>query len=343
MQYSLLFFASNEAEYAENKYELLTRATGYADKNKFTAVWVPERHFHQFGGLYPNPSVLAAALAVLTSSVRIRAGSVVLPLHNPLRVAEEWAVVDNLSGGRVDLGFAQGWAPRDFVLAPDVYVDRLSYLYKSIDIVKDLWRGNPIKLPDGNNKTIEVRVYPQPKQKELNVWLTCSGGEDRFKEAGALGANVLTALLFQTTDQLSVKLKAYRDARAANGYDPAGGHVTLMLHTLVGASDAEIRTLVRVPFIEYMRNSVDLWQQVKKDFEELGVEETEKLLSWAFERYFRTSALFGTPQSCLPMISRLRQAGVNEIACLLDFGVNKEDVLNNLVYLNNLRELSNEP
>ena len=70
-------------------------------RNGFKAVWTPERHFHAFGGLYPNPAVTSAAVAAITTRVRVRAGSVVLPLHNPIRVAEEWAVVDNLSQGRV--------------------------------------------------------------------------------------------------------------------------------------------------------------------------------------------------------------------------------------------------
>jgi alkanesulfonate monooxygenase SsuD/methylene tetrahydromethanopterin reductase-like flavin-dependent oxidoreductase (luciferase family) len=65
--------------------------------------------------------VLAAALAVSTSNIRIRAGSVISPLQNPIRVAEEWSIVDNLSNGRVDLAFGQGWNPNDFVLAPDVF------------------------------------------------------------------------------------------------------------------------------------------------------------------------------------------------------------------------------
>src|SRR6185295_17743730 len=102
----------------------LMEGAKFADRNGFAAVWTPERHFHAFGGLYPNPSVTSAAIAAITQRVKIRAGSVVLPLHHPLRVAEEWAVVDNLSNGRVGLAFASGWHSIDFVLAPQNYADR---------------------------------------------------------------------------------------------------------------------------------------------------------------------------------------------------------------------------
>ena len=108
MPFSLFFFSANEAEFAQVKYKLLIEAAKFADEHQFSAVWLPERHFHAFGGLYPNPSTLAAALAMVTERIRLRAGSVVWPLHHPIRVAEEWSVVDNLSNGRVDLSFATG-------------------------------------------------------------------------------------------------------------------------------------------------------------------------------------------------------------------------------------------
>src|SRR4029453_9228783 len=114
-------YFADDAEADKDKYRLLLDGARFADAHGFAAVWTPERHFHAFGGLYPNPSVTRAALAAVTERIEIRAGSVVLPLHHPLRVAEEWAVVDNLSNGRVGLAFASGWHADDFVLRPESY------------------------------------------------------------------------------------------------------------------------------------------------------------------------------------------------------------------------------
>ena len=110
--FSLFFFSDNGSAVGTGKYDLLMRGAAFADQHGFSAVWTPERHFHRFGGLYPNPAILGAALATATTNVGIRAGSVVLPLHHPARIAEEWSVVDNLSGGRVGVAFASGWRPR---------------------------------------------------------------------------------------------------------------------------------------------------------------------------------------------------------------------------------------
>jgi natural product biosynthesis luciferase-like monooxygenase protein len=338
MQFSLFYFAA-AADAADDPYLLYLTGAQFADRHGFAAVWTPERHFHAFGGLFPNPSVPSAALAVLTQRVRLRAGSVVLPLHHPVRVAEEWAVVDCLSGGRVDLAFARGWNVNDFVLAPGSYAGATEILFEHMETVRRLWRGEPIRLPNGSGQETEIRIHPAPRQPDLNVWVVCSGGPQRFAEAGASGANILTALLFQTPDELAEKLALYRRARAEHGHEPDGGHVTLMLHTFLGDDVETVRRQVRGPFIEYLKTSVDLWRQGAERLEELNERERQVLLDYAFERYFRTAALFGTPETCLPMVDRLRQAGVDELACLIDFGVAVEPALAGLHHLNRLREL----
>ncbi|MEM7132754.1 MAG: MupA/Atu3671 family FMN-dependent luciferase-like monooxygenase [Chloroflexota bacterium] len=342
MQFSLLYFSSSDADFVDDKYRLFTEGAKFADQHDFTAIWTPERHFHPFGGLFPNPSVLSAHLAAITQRIRLRAGSVVIPMHQPIRVAEEWAVVDNLSQGRVDIAFARGWNPNDFVLAPDNYARSTELLFSGIQTVQKLWRGESITLPNGVGEEAEVRIYPRPKQPELAVWITCSGGVERFREAGAAGANVLTALLFQSVDELSAKIVAYREARAKHGFDPATGIVTCMMHTAVGSDLAIVRQQVHDPFIAYLKSSVNLWRQGSADLSELSASEQAELLEYAFERYFQQSALFGTPQSCLPMIHRLSAIGVDETACLIDFGVEIDTVLANLASLNELRVLTND-
>ena len=92
-----LFYWGNDDGVGPKKYELLLEGARFADANGFNAVWTPERHFHAFGGPYPNPSVTGAAVAAVTQNLDVRAGSCVAPLHHPARIAEEWAVIDNLT------------------------------------------------------------------------------------------------------------------------------------------------------------------------------------------------------------------------------------------------------
>jgi natural product biosynthesis luciferase-like monooxygenase protein len=329
MDFSILYFSSDESESSIDKYRLVLEGAKFADRNGFCAVWVPERHFHEFGGLFPNPAVLASALAMITERVRLRAGSVVLPLNNPIRLAEEWAVVDNLSGGRVDLSIATGWNANDFVIEPNNYARRTSITFDAIERIQQFWRGEPILLPNGDGTPFEARLFPRPCQKTLPIWITCTGAPERFIQAGKIGANILTALIFQSIDELRDKIALYRQALAENGHDPQLGQVTLMLHTFIGESMSAVRETVRVPFTQYLESSVALWRHSSKDLDELTEDERVDLLAFAFERYFRTS-LFGTVDTCLELAIRLHEIGVNEIACLVDFGIDSESVMASL-------------
>src|SRR5438034_3864916 len=89
MEFGLIFFASSETSDSRDKYRLVIESAKFADQHGFSSIWIPERHFTRDGWLYPNPAVLQAAIARETQHIHLRAGSVVLPLHNPIRVAEE--------------------------------------------------------------------------------------------------------------------------------------------------------------------------------------------------------------------------------------------------------------
>jgi natural product biosynthesis luciferase-like monooxygenase protein len=350
MGFSLFYFASDDgAAPGPQRYRLLMEGARFADEHGFEAVWTPERHFFGFGGLYPSPSVMSAALAAVTRRVHLRAGSVVSPLHNELRLTEEWSLVDNLSNGRVGVSFASGWHADDFVLAPDHYSRRHEVMYRQLDTVRRLWRGESVQLPNGLGDQVTVSVRPRPVQPELPVWVTTSGNLETFRSAGRVGANVLTHLLGQTAEQLTQKIAAYREAWRAAGH-PGEGHVTLMLHTFVGTDTARVKETVRGPFSQYLRGSVDLVRTLSEEArtasrliqgEAPRGEDLDAVVDAAFERYFTTAGLFGTPDDCLDTVERLKGVGVDEIGCLIDFGVDTDEVLASLRHLDEVRERAN--
>jgi natural product biosynthesis luciferase-like monooxygenase protein len=335
MDFSLFYFANDSSDEG-GRYRILLEGARFADTNGFTAVWTPERHFHPFGGIYPNPSVTGAAIAAVTERVGIRAGSVVAPLHHPLRIAEEWAVVDNLSGGRVGISFASGWHATDFALRPENYHDRRRLLSEYIQAVRRLWRGEALTVTNGVGEPIHVRAYPAPVQRELPVWVTSAGGVETFREAGRLGAGVLTHLLGQDIDTLAVKIAEYRKAIAGRpDADGQPGHVALMIHTYLDDDDDAVRETVRSPLTEYLGSSLSLMMGSQLNGRrkvELSAEDTAFLAQQAFERYFEHS-LLGTAVKAGALVERYRTAGVDEVACLIDFGIPADTALSGLTRL----------
>ena len=353
--FSLFYFAAQSGEAGADAYRLLFEGARFADQNGFEAVWTPERHFHAFGGLYPNPAISSAALAGMTKNVKLRGGSVVAPLHHPASIAESWALVDNLSGGRAGIAIAAGWQPDDFILRPENFAERKAIALGTVDTLRRLWAGEAVAFPGHDGKPVAVNIHPRPVQKEIPLWITAAGNIDTFTEAGRLGCGVLTHLLGQSIEELKDKIAAYRQARAAAGFE-GKGHVALMLHTFVSDDEETVLATARQPMKSYLNSAVDLVRRASWTFptfvsraeatgrspqqvfesEDLKPEELDALLDHAFERYYRRSGLFGTPETAKEIVRDVRAAGVDEIACLIDFGIETETVLANLKHIRTL-------
>ncbi|HMO06014.1 MAG TPA: LLM class flavin-dependent oxidoreductase [Paracoccaceae bacterium] len=347
MEFSLFYWGNDDGP-GPAKYELLLEGARFADASGFCAVWTPERHFHAFGGPYPNPAVTGAAVAAVTKRLAVRAGSCVAPLHHPARIAEDWAVIDNLTGGRAGLAMASGWHPDDFVLRPEnAPPANRDALLAAIDQVRRLWRGEAVAFPAAGGKMQPVTTLPRPVSAELPVWVTTAGNPETWKEAGRIGANVLTHLLGQSIAEVGEKIALYHAALREAGHDPARHKVTLMLHSYLAADRETARQVARGPMKDYLRAAAALIQQyawafpafkrpqgvsrpIDIDLRSLSTEETEAILDFAFARYFEESGLFGTVEDALARVEDLKRIGVDEIACLIDYGIPRAQVLEGL-------------
>ncbi|MDQ2093164.1 MupA/Atu3671 family FMN-dependent luciferase-like monooxygenase [Rhodalgimonas zhirmunskyi] len=354
-----LFYWGNDDGPGEQKYRLLLEGAKFADANGFSAVWTPERHFAAFGGPYPNPAVTGAAVAAVTKNISVRSGSCVAPLHHPLRVAEEWAVIDNLTNGRAALGIASGWQPDDFVLRPEnAPPNNKVAMFDTIDKLRRLWRGETVEFPNGNGKDCAILTQPRPVSKELPIWLTIAGNPDTWREAGEIGANVLTHLLGQSIDEVGGKIEIYHEALRKAGHDPEDFNVTLMLHTYVAETREKAREVARGPMKDYLAAAAVLIKQYawtfpafKKpkgvdtpfdlDLETLGEDELDAILEFAFDRYFEDSGLFGSVEDALDRVEQLKRIGVSEIGCLIDYGIAPDVVLDGLPRLAEVHRRAN--
>lgn len=347
LDFNLLYWGNDDGV-GPRKYELLLEGAKFADAHGFNAVWTPERHFHAFGGPYPNPSVTGAAVAAVTRNIAVRAGSCVAPLHHPARIAEEWAVIDNLTNGRVGLAIANGWQPDDFVLRPEnTPPDNKPAMYTAIEQLRALWAGESVAFPRADGSLLPVVTQPRPVSRDLPIWVTTAGNPQTWKEAGEIGANVLTHLLGQTVAEVAEKIGIYHEALRKAGHDPQDHRVTVMLHSYLAETREAARDVAREPMKDYLRSAAGLIKQYawafpafKKpagassafdlDLGGLSGEEMDAILDFAFERYFNDSGMFGTVEDGLSRAEELRAIGVDEVACLIDYGVAPETVLEGL-------------
>lgn len=335
MKLSLMFFSSGEGASAALSYDKIRAIARFADREGLERIWLPERHFVRFGALHPNPALLGAVLAAETSRVRIAAGSVVAPLHDPIRIAEEWAVVDALSRGRVDLAFASGWRVEDFALAPEAYEQRREVLRQRVGEVRALWRGEPLERRIGSGGTARISTFPRPAQPDFPLWITAARSAETFELAATLGGNVLTYLADFGIEELARHIALYQSARARAGF--AGlGSVTVMLHTHLGADSEQVRVRAGAAYRRYLVDNRSLIRRPAAG-EGLSLADAEALAAAQFDRIFEQLSLVGSVERCQPTVETLRAIGVNEIACLIDFIDDFDAVIDALPYLLQLR------
>ena len=358
MEFSLYYWGNDDGV-GRDKYRTLLEGAKFGDQNGFCAVWTPERHFHAFGGPYPNPSVTGAAVAAVTQNIGVRAGSCVAPLHHTARIAEEWAIVDNLTNGRAGLAIASGWQPDDFVLRPENSPpDNKPAMFQAIADLRKLWAGEKVAFPRKDGTPFEVLTQPRPVSKKLNVWVTTAGNPGTWKEAGRNGCNVLTHLLGQSVAEVGDKIKLYHEALREAGHNPDDFTVTLMLHSFLAETRDQAREIAREPMKDYLRAAAGLIKQYawafpafkrpkgvdnafQLDLGSLNEEELEGILDFAFDRYFNDSGLFGTVEDALARVAEVKAIGVTEIACLIDYGIDIDTILESLKPLAEVLRLSN--
>ncbi len=228
-----------------------------ADELGFDAVWLAEHHFSTYG-ICPSLAVLAAAIARETRRVRIGTSVVVAPFAHPLRVAEEWAMVDLLSGGRVDFGIGRGYQPKEF-RGLDVSMEKTRERFdEAVEVIRRAWTQERVTFEGEFYRVRDVRVLPRPLQKPHPPFWTAAVSPDTYTLAARRGFKILTAPSFTPWDILRKNFDAYRAAwREAHGTD-AGADIAMNKIVHVADSSRQAREDLREPIRWFFQTQAGL-------------------------------------------------------------------------------------
>ena len=225
-----------------------------ADELGFDSFWVAEHHFHEYGAI-PRPPIWLAAAAQRTRRIRLGAGVVVLPFDNPMRVAEDYAMVDVLSGGRLNLGVGSGYLRHEFDGFGIPIEERRERFDEALEIVLRAWTGEPVSHAGKHHRVSGARLNVLPVQKPRPpVWVATL----RADGAARVGARGLPVMLIpyasaETLDEMAAGLQTYRDAFVAAGGRSADATVPFGLHCHCAETTAQARAEAREPMDRYVR------------------------------------------------------------------------------------------
>ena len=239
----------SERQMIDEQISLMEAAEVYG----FDSLWPAEHHFSEYG-VCGSPVVNLAAIARTTKKIRLGTGVVVLPFHHPVRVAEDFAMLDLLSGGRVDLGVGRGYQPIEFNgFGVDQSKSR-ELFDESIEIIRRCWTEDRLNFEGKHYQFKDLDVRPKPLQHpHPPIWMAALSDET-FEKAGRLGFNLLLSPLFGgSLEKAADKIKRYRDALADNGHDPATREVGALCMTYIGKNQEEAKKEFAEPVIWYFR------------------------------------------------------------------------------------------
>ena len=235
-------------------YDAIIDQVSWAETIGYDDVWLTEHHFVEDGHA-PSPLILAAALAMRTKTIRIGTSVILLPLYDPVRVAEDGATIDLLSGGRFELGVGVGYRGEEFAGLGIQYSARGARANEGLEIIRRLWEGESVTVRGKHFNIESAKLSPLPLQKpHPPLWV---GG---FAKASARRAARLADGYIGTGDMSQI-YKMYVEELRAAGKDPTKARVAGGLFWLVVANDPEKTWAAMAPHIQFQVNVYSEWSK----------------------------------------------------------------------------------
>jgi alkanesulfonate monooxygenase SsuD/methylene tetrahydromethanopterin reductase-like flavin-dependent oxidoreductase (luciferase family) len=284
-----------------------------ADELGFDSVWLTEHHFSRHGIVSDSLAVLAH-LAALTERVRLGTAVSVLPLHNPLRLAETAATVDQLSGGRLDLGVGRGYQIGEFTGFGVDMAEKKERFDEAMEVLRRAWAADEPFTHEGRYFRYEdAAPQPRPVQRpHPPIWVATDSPEG----LADCVRNEWGVLLPQGTslDVTAQQVGRYHDALALGGRSAADGRVFLARAAHVAPTDARAWAEAEGPYKAFLSLADKLRKGVRPGTGQSGRSPFD------MNAELRHTALFGSPDSVIAGLSKIRDLGVERVMLFVHMG-----------------------
>ncbi len=224
-----------------------------AEEAGWSHVKTVEHYLYDWGGACPNPCVFLAAAAAITTRIRLTTGAVLPAFRHPVQLASELAMLDQLSGGRLDVGFARGFLPGEFELFGVPMGESRQRFEAGLALVKRLWTEESVSVDTELHRFSGVTIRPGVAQlPHPPVFVAAVSTPESFVRAGAEGHHIMVVPT-RSLEQLSERVALYRTSRAEAGHDPASARVQISCMAVAGRSLVEALAQAAEPHRRYQR------------------------------------------------------------------------------------------
>lgn len=328
MKYGVLYITDyrpevhgSEAQY----YADLLEEIVFAEELGFTGVFFAE---HYIGGYaFPAPTILASAAAQRTQRIRLGTGVALLPLSNPVQLAEQYAMLDVLSGGRLDFGIGRGVLKAEYELFGIDESESQERYREALEVIQKTWTNEVVRHRGKHYRVDDVSPHPRPIQKPMPpIWSACAVTPESFAWAGSRGFNpMLVPFAYPDRSILMKLLDVYWQARDEAGFSRASAEVLGVYHLYLDPSDAAAQAKGQQHFRQYWEFFASLSGKASfqsKDYERYSGGIDELLLGTPYEELDQNDCvMFGSPAHCAERLDRAhRDYGINYPVFEVNFG-----------------------
>jgi alkanesulfonate monooxygenase SsuD/methylene tetrahydromethanopterin reductase-like flavin-dependent oxidoreductase (luciferase family) len=305
-------------------HDIITESV-HADRLGFNSVWIGEHHFNRRGSI-PCPGMLLAAIAREAKRVRLAPAVNVLPMHNPIAVAEEWATLDQISGGRVDFATGRGYdaveyAPfgADFQKSAEMFTEGLELLWQ-------LWsQDGPVTFEGTFYKCKDVELTPKPVQRPLVPAIACFSNFS-MELAGRYGFPIVFAPFAAQImyGGLGPAVAAYREFCAKHGKPHSRATCSYFIHIADSKAEEEEGFGYMMSFFKNSGMRPPEGQQSRTENLPPTMAYYSKIQDWLKnfkrEELNDTAYLFGSPQDIIASLKKVEAAGIDEVVLYFNHG-----------------------
>jgi alkanesulfonate monooxygenase SsuD/methylene tetrahydromethanopterin reductase-like flavin-dependent oxidoreductase (luciferase family) len=283
-----------------NYYDEMVEQAKWAETLGYESFWFGEHHF-DFSGVIPSPPVLMSVAAKATKKIRLGVAVCLLPYRNPIFVAEEYAMVDVLSNGRLDFGVGRGTPPE--LAAFGVKEDNRELLVESLEVVKMAWSEGKVFYKGKHHQFDGVALNIRPVQKPTPPFFIAALSEGSYKVAGEMGYPILGIPYASCKNiaDLRTKIAFYRENLASSGHDPKQFDVVQCFHTNVAATDAEAQRNAKQGIAALLAQRISVRP---RSYDEL---------------YKERLVMVGDPRRSIEQIEEIRATGTSYIIFMMSF------------------------
>ena len=295
-----------------------------AERWGLDAIWLAELHFDPERSVLSSPMCIASAIAARTKRMKIGVAVQVLPLCNPLRIAEEAATVDQISQGRLIFGVGRSGVAKTYEAYGVPYAESRERFAETLEIIVKAWTEPVISYQGRFHSFQDVTVTPQPFQKPLPPIRVAATSPDTFVSTGKQGLPIFLAVRHEDARMFLPQIAAYREAWAAAGH-PGRGQVFLRAPGYIAATPQAARDEAEASLLHYYRAQATLLADSAKragvDAADRRHATAERLATMTYDEALRGSVFIGTPDSVCAQLHGLQdELGLDGVLVELNCG-----------------------